>query len=118
MKAILKIFNTSGEILKMGEWGEVEFDPKAIAEHQIEISDLATRLNVLEYSEANKIVSGHDIPLPRAKKKVKKWVSFFRDSDGDVLISGSGMKPYLYDSKEEALENNHLCAVEIEVEED
>lgn len=50
--------------------------------------------------------------------KVKRWIALFEGHDGSWFVSGEGMKPYLYASKEEAEEilTNEII-VEIEVEE-
>ena len=57
------------------------------------------------------------IPIPRPKRKVKKWISFFKDAHGRLCINGSGMEPRLFNSKYEAEGCGRISAVEIEVEE-
>jgi len=48
-------------------------------------------------------------------KKVKRWVGFFYNESGELIISGSNMYPNLYKTEQEAKTRTSTGGYEIEV---
>ncbi len=85
--------------------------------HKIEIPEGAYELTT-QFRGCGQTPPAVHIAIPKVKRKVKKWVSFFTNSSGDLCVMGSGMTPWLFDTKEAALKGGNHNAVEIETEEE